>query len=397
LPRLFTRRVLIQSLIALTFDIGGILSGRMALIFLSYFEAIPWFLALFPPILSIRGNLGGIFAGNFSTMLHTGEVAPKLTGNTKTFNSLIKSVFFLTFVDTNIIGVLAFFINFFTGNATIDEILFFTIVPSVTCILAMTVALPIASLVGIIAFKRGIDPDILLYPAMSTIDDVIVTACYILVVSLVLTPQLLACMPAVMVIFGAAFLIILVMNRKDRNFKRILTEGGPMILFSSLLATFGGIGLASLREEIEKRPGVLIIYPALIDTLGDIGSILGSMLSTKLALGYATGFAQAFKNMFADLVSVEIAAAIMHVMFGVTAFLLGRMTGLTPELFPLISISIVTNLISFLFISVLSLLTAVETFKHGLDPDNFVIPVVTSVSDVGATLALMVSLAILRL
>ena len=38
---------------------------------------------------------------------------------------------------------------------------------------------------------------------------------------------------------------------------------------------------------------------------------------------------------------------------------------------------------------------ATQTFKRGLDPDNFVIPAVTSVSDVGATLTLMATLAIL--
>ena len=386
-----------QALIALTFDLGGVLSGRIFLVFSPLFELVPWILALYPPMLSIRGNLGGIFAGKLSTMLHTGEVEPKLLGNTKTFYSLIKAIFLLTFLDATIIGVFAFAINYFFGNAAINDIIFFVMVPPTACLLAMVIALPLVSSVGVLAFKKGLDPDVILYPAMSTIDDVIVTICYVGVVSLAFNPQVLASMPVIMLITGIILLIMFVRNRKERIFRRTLIEGGPMILFSSFLACFGGIGLASLRGEIEKRPGVLMLYPALIDTLGDIGAILGSLETTKLALGYVTGFWRAFKEMFADLISLEIAAAIMHILFGVTAFLLGRATGLVPELFPLISIALVSNLISFLFISVLSLFTAIQTFKHGLDPDNFVIPMVTSVSDAGSTLALMATLAILGL
>jgi len=395
LPKLFNNRVLLQALLALTFDLGGILSGRIALVFFPFFESAPWILALYPPMLSARGNIGGIFSGKLSTMLHIGEAEPRLRGNTREFYSLVGSIFFLTFVDTSGVGVLAFVINSFFGNASLQHLLFFAVVPPITSILAMSVAVPMVSLIGMMAFNKGIDPAILLYPAMSTIDDVLITICYVLVVGLALLPGALASMSAAAVLLGIVFSVICVRRRRERVFGRTLIEGGPMVLVSSLLGIFGGVALASLRGEIEKRPSVLMLYPALIDTLGDIGSILGTMETTKLALGYVTSFWETIREMFTDLVSVETAAAVMHVIFGLAAFLLGRETGLTPDLVLLIKIALVSNLMSFLLISLLSLLIATQTFKHGLDPDNFVIPLVTSVSDVGATLALIAAISVL--
>lgn len=121
MPKLFNRRVLLQALLTLTFDLLGILSGRIALVFSPLFESAPWILALYPPMLSIRGNIGGIISGKLSTMLHTGGVEPRLRGNTQEFYSLIRSIFFLTFVETAGAGVLSFVINSFFGNTSLQQ------------------------------------------------------------------------------------------------------------------------------------------------------------------------------------------------------------------------------------------------------------------------------------
>ncbi len=392
---LLKKNTLTQALIALSFDLGGILSGRIALVFYPLFQAAPWILALFPPILSVRGNVGGIFSGKLSTMLHTGEAEAKLRGNTEEFYSLVKSVFTLIFLDTAAIGIVAFGINYLFGNAKANEALLFVVIPPISCLLAMAIALPAVTLIGIAAFKRGLDPDILLYPVMSTMDDIIVTICYVAVVGITLLPGTLLLLTAIALILGILFLVVTLRSRRERVFRRTLREGGPMILLSSLLGILGGVGLASIRSKIEERPAVLMLYPALIDTLGDIGSIIGNLETTKLAVGIISGVRQTIREAFSDLISVELAAAFMHVLFGLTTFLLARATGLSSDPLLLVGLALTSNLLSFFFVSTLSLFAAVQTFRRGLDPDNFVIPLVTSVSDLGATLALIAAIQIL--
>ncbi len=396
LPKLFNQRILMQAFIALAFDLGGILSGRIVLTFHPLFESAPWILALFPPMLTVRGNIGGILSSKLGTMLHIGEAEPRLRGNTQEFYSFIMAILALTFIDTVGVGILAFVVNLSFGNTAIEHIPFFLTVPALACLLAMSIAIPVASFIGIEIFKRGLDPDVILYPMMSTIDDVLVTVCYIIVVGIALIPGTLAGMSFITLILGGIFLAMLTKRRRERIFRRTLAEGAPIILVASLLGTFSGVFLASLRAEIEKRPSVLLLYPALIDTLGDIGSILGAMETTKLALGYVKSFWETLRATFADLVSIEIAAATMHILFGLVAFLIGKATDLSPDLISLIVIALVANLISFLFISFFSIVVATQTFKQGLDPDNFVIPLVASVSDLSATLALMATLTVLR-
>lgn len=394
--KVLNKRILLQAFLALAFDLGGLLSGRIALVFSPLFESTPWILALFPPLLSVRGDIGGIFAGKLGTMLHLGEVEPRLRKNTSEFYSLIKSMFFLTFVDTIGIGVIAFMINLFLGNTTSEHLLFFIVIPPVTCLLAMTLVIPMGTLLGAVIFKRGLDPDIIVYPAISTMDDVLITLCYVFVVNLAFISGALFSMLIIISVLGFFFFVMFMKCRGDRTFRRILREGAPMVLLSSFIGTLGGVGLASIRGEIKKKPSILMLYPALISTLGDIGSILGARVTTKLAMGRVSSFWGSLKEGFTELVSVEIAAAVMHVLFGLTAFLLGTVTGFTPDLLLLINIALISNLISFLPISLLSFMVATQTFKHRLDPDNFVIPLVTSIADFGATFALIAALLILQ-
>ncbi|MBO3802918.1 MAG: magnesium transporter [Candidatus Brockarchaeota archaeon] len=395
MPKLFKASTLKQAAIALSFDLGGIISGRLIIIFSPFFASAPWILALFPPILTVRGNIGGILSGKLGTMLHTGEVEPRFRRNTSSFYALVKAIFALTFVDTLGIGFLAFVVNSLFFGAEFQNPLLFLLVPLLTCELAIAISVPVALFSAIESFKRGFDPDIILYPMMSTIDDVLVTACYIVVAGLALVPGMLWGMAIAALLLFCTVVVLSARNRKERTFARTLEEGAPIVIFSSLLGTFGGVALASLKDDIERHPSVLMLYPMLIDTLGDIGSILGAMQTTKLALGYAASLWMALKEAFADLLSVEAAAAAMHVVFGVASFAMGRATGLSPDIAMLVSLALISNAISFLSISILSLLVATQTFKHGLDPDNFVIPLVASVSDIIATLAFSTSLAVL--
>ncbi|MEM2093802.1 MAG: magnesium transporter [Candidatus Bathyarchaeia archaeon] len=395
MPRFIDKEVFLQSLLAFTFDIGGIVSGRIILLFLPLFKSSPWILALYPPILSTRGNIGGVFSGKLSTMLHIGEVEPRLRQNTIEFYSLIWATLFLSFTSTAGSGLIAFMVNYFFGNAVLDHLFLYVVIPPVTSLFAIALSIPFVSYIGVTAFRKGLDPSILLYPAMSTIDDILITVCYALVVTVTLLPGGLFAILFIAAVMCILFLHILVRRRVEKLFKRTIVEGGSMILLSSLLGILAGVGLVGLRDEIERKPSVLMLYPALIDTLGDIGSILGTMQTTKLALGYTHSFIVTLKTTLADLVSVEVAAALIHLVFAFVTFFMAGVTSLPSELYILLKIALMSNLLSFMFISVLSLLVATQTFKRGLDPDNFVIPAVTSVSDVGATISLYATLVIL--
>ncbi|NIR48321.1 MAG: hypothetical protein GWN55_04245, partial [Phycisphaerae bacterium] len=47
---------------------------------------------------------------------------------------------------------------------------------------------PITIAVSFLSFRRGLDPDIIVYPVISTVADVLVTLCYILQLNVFLMP-----------------------------------------------------------------------------------------------------------------------------------------------------------------------------------------------------------------
>lgn len=164
----------------------SILAGGLISIFAPQFETAPWVLALFPPILTIRGGIGGVFSGNLATMLHLGLIRPQIRDNTPVFYQLISSVFVITLIDTLTMGFFSFVMNLATGSVSLDQVFIFAVVPTVACVMALAVSIPLTILIAIVTFRRGLDPDILVYPILASVNDIIVTATLVVTVLLVL-------------------------------------------------------------------------------------------------------------------------------------------------------------------------------------------------------------------
>jgi mgtE-like transporter len=396
LRRVLKRGVFGQSLLALAFNVGGVLSGRLAVIFTPIFMAYPWILAIFPLVLTVRGDISGVLSGKVGTMLHTGEIRPQLRGNTRAFHSLLSSIFVLTFVDTIGVGLLSFVFNLVLQQTSSENLIYFIVIPTLTCVLSMVTAIPITLFVASKAFKSGLDPDILVYPIMSTTNDILISVIYVSIVSLILRGVVyLVFMEALIVIIALASTVLFISHIREGLFIKTLKEGLLLVLLSSVFGTINGLALKSVRRDVEKHPSILIVYPALMNTLGNIGSIIGSTETTKLALGYIKSFGQVLKDTVRSLLSVEAAAFLIHVLFGIAALAVGHVTDVAVDPFFIIKLSLFSNALSFLVISVFALTIATQTFKRGLDPDNFVIPLTTSVADTVSTLSLMTALTLL--
>jgi mgtE-like transporter len=389
------KRVFSQSLLALMFNIGGLVSGRLAVILAPVFTASPWILALFPLVLTVRGGTSGILSGKIGTMLHTGELKPQFRGNTRALGILIKATFVVTFSATLGMGFLAFLIQLIFCQVSFQTLSIFVVLPVLTSTISVLIAIPLTLFVAIKTYQSGIDPDILVYPIMSTTNDLIVSIIYLLLVALILTSSSFVLLYGVIIIFLALILMYIIINTyRNLLFSKTLKEGVFIILISSSFGITNGVILTSYRTEIKQIPSVLVLYPALIATLGDIGSILGSMETTKLALGYISSFTHVLRDVFVDLISIEAAAFIVHTIFAFVTLGIGWISQVPGDLLQLVQIAVLSNLFSFFFISFVSLITATQTFRYGLDPDNFVIPLTSSLSDTISTLVLLAVLSL---
>ena len=387
-----------QTLIALLFNTLSLVAGGLISIFTPQFEAFPWILALFPPVLTIRGGIGGIFSGNLATMLHIGLIRPQMRKNTPVYYQLISSIFVITLVDTLIMGGTSFLLNLALGRVSVQHLLVFMVVPPVACVTAMAVSIPLTMMIAIMTFRRGLDPDILVYPILASVNDIVVSTVFVATVFLVLWGG------GYTILLWAIFLIILVVtgyiawrNWRVPFFFKTIKEGATVVVTSSVFGSLNGAFLSGMSAELLRYPGVVVLYPGLTNALGNIGSIIGSTTTTNLALGYIRDLRDEVKASISTIMQVEGVALLIHGFFGLITYLIVKPSVKAADLASLVSVAVLSNLISFLPIALVALAVAHAAYKRGLNPDNVAIPVITTVADTAATLTLFLVLNILDL
>ena len=387
-----------QTLIALLFNTLSLVAGGLISIFTPQFEAFPWILALFPPVLTIRGGIGGIFSGNLATMLHIGLIRPQMRKNTPVYYQLISSIFVITLVDTLIMGGVSFLLNLALGRVSVQHLLVFMVVPPVSCVTAMAVSIPLTMMIAIMTFRRGLNPDILVYPILASVNDIVVSTVFVATVFLVLWGG------GYTILLWAIFLLILVVtgyiawrNWRVPFFFKTIKEGATVVVTSSIFGSLNGAFLSGMSAELLRYPGVVVLYPGLTNALGNIGSIIGSTTTTSLALGYIRDLRDEVKASIATIMQVEGVALLIHGFFGLITYLIVKPSVKAADLASLVSVAVLSNLISFLPIALVALAVAHAAYKRGLNPDNVAIPVITTVADTAATLTLFLVLNILDL
>lgn len=255
--------------------------------------------------------------------------------------------------------------------------------------ITMLLTVPFTSLVGFLAFKRGLNPDAVLYPISSTIADIWATISYLITLGIAFwlpTGQtIIYSIGVATVIFTGILMFIF---RGEVEYWKTLKEAFLTITAVTLIATVSGYSLSHIKNQLKTVPEILIIYPALIDTLGDAVAIFGSISTTKLFIGTLESKFSHLMRQIGDLAQIWLSATIYYLIYGFIAYLRGK----NPFSFLLSLASF--NLI-FPIMIVTAFLIAILTFKRGLDPDNFVIPFETALTDTLLTLTLTILVILL--
>jgi mgtE-like transporter len=165
------------------------------------------------------------------------------------------------------------------------------------------------------------------------------------------------------------------------------------MLFVSVIVNVTGTVLKSISRIVENRKEIYTVYPALIDMIGDVGSVVGSTATTKLALGLLRPTLSSIRRHARTIVSAWAASIVMFV---ILAFLSPLLNGvLTFSTYTnLLSVLLLANVIAVAGIVLLSFAVSILTFQKGLDPDNFVIPIESSFADSLMSMALLAALVL---
>lgn len=377
-----------EALIAYSFDLGGILAGFIVASQLGVFRSYSWAIAVYPAILSARGMISGLFSGRLGTALHVGTVYPKLFGNTRSFYTLFEAIIVITLETSVAMSLFSMLFGSLFWGLTVADFLNTVLVIVATMSLGLVLSLFTVAL-AFTTFKKGLDPDVIEYPIMSTVADVFITFCYVFMLTVysfsVLVPILLVVVHVVLVVF------VLSRNLHEKDFVKTVKESFVTLVFVAFIVNITGTVLKSISFGDSRE--VYTVYPALIDTVGDVGSVVGSTATTRIALGSLEPSFSSMKRHSIHIFSAWAASVVMFVFFSVFSLLINE-TLTASRFLEFTSILLVANVIAVSAIVFVSFAVSILTFKKGLDPDNFVIPIESSLADSITSIALLVVLSL---
>jgi len=388
-------KTLKESLGALGFNLVGIVAGAIIAYFSGLFKLAPWVILVYPSVVSARGVIGGLFCGRLSTALHLGTMQPRLLGNTKSFYLLFRAVVVLTLEASLGMSLVAMlFGSAFLGVASSDFVSILGVTMA-TMALALLVVSPLTITVSVISFKRKLDPDIILYPVESTVSDFFITLIYVLVVNLFLQfgmggKMMVGFVVLVLVLVSVYYLV---RSIRETEFVRTVRESLLTLVFVAFIVNVTGSTLGKISEVVGERREIYTVYPAMIDTMGDVGAIVGSTATTKLALGALKPSLSSIRNHATEISGAWLASSIMYFVYAFSSLAIqGQLSPLSLLRFA--ARVLTTNVIAGAIIVIVSYTVAVLTYRKGLDPDNFVIPIESSLADSITTISLFLVLSL---
>jgi cation transporter-like permease len=154
------------------------------------------------------------------------------------------------------------------------------------------------------------------------------------------------------------------------------------VIISSIAGLISGTVLSFSRDLLYTIPLMLLIIPALNSLIGDMATVLVSRLTTHLYIGTIPPKIQKSKRLLEDFYGLIITLLLSLAALLVIGYVVGIISGISI-VHPLLMIFIITLtvLLIFFIMFVAMFIGAIFLFKRGKDPNNFLIPFVTSLSD----------------
>ena len=178
-------------------------------------------------------------------------------------------------------------------------------------------------------------------------------------------------------------------NMTYYKFQRIIKESIGVLIICSLIAVLAGQLLHSMQGKFVGVPILLVFIPVINGLGGNLGSIFGARITSALHLGSITTLSdeELHKNMgmslFLGIVVYGVLALIIYV---VAPFLHIK---INIDVMKFLVIFILSGVILTICVMCITLVTAFLSFKRGIDPDNIVIPLVTTLGDGLGIISLM--------
>ena len=162
--------------------------------------------------------------------------------------------------------------------------------------------------------------------------------------------------------------------------EEIFKQSAPLLMITAFIGILGGQMLNSIDEILLEVPVLLFLLPVLNGVGGNLGTVLGARISSGLHSGYINP----------DIMDIEMKENIYLtlIMGGITYISVAMVVASFSLAIPLeilavnlLIIILGTGFIITVGIMILTVMVSILAHKKRMDPDNIVVPIVTTSGD----------------
>ena len=380
-----------QSLFALVICAFGDLFAGVILSNMTFFlKAWPGLLTLIPGAIGMRGNIFGAFGSRLGTNLNLGILSPKFE-KSKILNHNIISSIILTMILSVFLALITKFLCVVSGLPSIP-LADFIIISFLAGMISSIIMLPISMLISLKSFQHGWDPDNITTPLIAAFGD------FFTLPSIILSVMILSLFNDIVILRDVVGVLIVVFVivccyfgvKSSDDILGIVKQSAPILLVCSLLGSFAGGVLNNFADTLLSKGSLLTLVPLFSGESGNLVSILGARLSSSLHSGLIESSFSFDKYTLRNFTGIIVLAIIIYPLIGFLAnFSHVVVGGVDVGFLSIILISLIAGVLLILIMQLIVYYISIVSYRKGLDPDNIVIPLSTSLTDSIATLILV--------
>ena len=390
-PSADTRQRFVALLIGvLAASVGGLVLASAG----GTLRELPGLLLLVPGAIALRGNVFGAMGSRLGTAVHAGTFRLGLRPEGVVGQNLMSATV-LTLLLRVVLAALARGTAIVFGISPTMTLADFVVISACGGLLA-SVGVGLATL-GLAAgsVRFGWDLDNVMAPLVGTLGDLATVPALVVAARLAGAGDLTGVLAWLLAAAVAVSLVAALRTRRDR-LREIVRQSVPVLVVAALLDLVAGVIVEKRLDDLLAAEAVLILLPAFLGTAGALGGILSSRLSTQFHLGLDDATPLPSRSSLRDMRGLVALAVPMFLVAAVVAHWAAEVTGqTTPGLADLVVVTVLAGLVATVFVILVAYLTTMASFRFGLDPDTYGIPMVTSSLDlVGAFTLILAMVAV---
>jgi mgtE-like transporter len=378
-------------------SVGELVAGIMLAGIAGTLEQLVGLAVLIPAAIGMRGAIFGAMGSRLSTSIQTGLFSFSLRRGVLAEN--VQAAAVLSLLSGVFLAFLARYLSDILGVATELSIVDYVVISTVGGIIAGVLLLGLTVLVARTSVNRGWDMDNIAAPMLTAAGDILTLPSLVVAAYLIDIPGFSGGL-ALALVAAAVAAAVLGFRIGARNLRRILAESLPILALTGTVTILVGVALEERSEQFTTLLALSILLPAFLQEGGALGGILSSRLSSKIHLGLLAPRGLPSVTAFRDFVLIYTFAAGVYLFVGAASHGLAVALfpeGSSPGLLAMMGLTLLAGLIATTAAVLAAYYGSVASYRLGLDPDTYGIPIITAAVDLLGFMSLIIALIVFGL